>query len=275
MNSNQSAHNVVGVILDWAGTAVDFGSQAPVRGIQQVFAIRGVPVESSEVRIDMGLAKPDHIRKLLAMPRIAQEFERTQQRGPTETDVQAMATELEQVIVDILPRYAVPIPGAVETLETLRSRGIRCGSTTGYSSMMMTHVTPTAAEHGYSPDVLVTPDEVPMGRPHPWMCYLNAIRLQVSPLWQMVKVGDTTVDIEEGRNAGMWTIAIVKGSNALGLTQDELLNLPAGAAEQRIDEVRRQFLECGADYVIDTIHDVPRVIDVIEGRLAAGERPHA
>lgn len=274
MHPNQTSHTILGVVFDWAGTAVDFGSQAPVRGLQLAFENKGVTIKTDEVRKDMGLAKPDHIRKLLAMARIRDSFQQEHNRLPTEADVQSMATDLERALVHLLPTYSVPVPGAVETLEALRSRGIRIGSTTGYSSSMMELVTQTAAKHGYCPEVLVTPDEVPMGRPQPWMCYLNAIRLQVSPLWRMVKVGDTRVDVEEGRNAGMWTVAVVKGSSELGLSKDDMDGMEPTEVTSRMVQVRERFTQCGADFVVETVLDVVGVIDEIETRLAVGDRPH-
>ena len=59
-----------------------------------------------------------------------------------------------------------------------------------------------ARPQGFAPDCAICPEDVPGGgRPAPWMCYLNAIRLEACPLWSMVKVGDTPSDIAEGLNA--------------------------------------------------------------------------
>jgi len=59
------------VIFDWAGTMVDFGCMAPVRALTQVFAEEGVVVSAEEARRDMGRAKLDHLRALLADPLVA------------------------------------------------------------------------------------------------------------------------------------------------------------------------------------------------------------
>ena len=57
---------VKAVIFDWAGTMVDFGCRAPVAAMAAVFASRGVEVDEALIRADMGRAKGDHIRALLA-----------------------------------------------------------------------------------------------------------------------------------------------------------------------------------------------------------------
>ena len=90
---------------------------------------------------------------------------------PTETDIQEMYEEFEEILFTILPRYASPIHGVKEVIASLRERGIKIGSTTGYTREMMDIVAKEAALQGYKPDFLVTPDDVPAGRPYPWMCY--------------------------------------------------------------------------------------------------------
>ncbi|GAF89062.1 unnamed protein product, partial [marine sediment metagenome] len=59
------------VVFDWAGTMIDFGCRAPVVALREVFAEAGVEISKAEARMDMGKAKRDHVRALLAMPRIA------------------------------------------------------------------------------------------------------------------------------------------------------------------------------------------------------------
>ena len=78
---------------------------------------------------------------------------------------------------------------------------------------------------------------------------------------------------EEGRNAGMWTVALALSGSPSGLTQAEF----AAASPAPLDEIRARvtppFLAAGAHYVIDSIADLLPVGDAIAGRLAAGERP--
>ena len=59
------------VILDWAGTGVDFGCFGPVHPIVQAFSEQGITLQMTEARGPKGLAKKDHIRSVLNMPRVA------------------------------------------------------------------------------------------------------------------------------------------------------------------------------------------------------------
>src|ERR1035437_10603258 len=56
------------VVLDWAGTTQDFGSQAPVGAFMEVFAKYGVPITTAQARGPMGVYKLDHIRAIAAVP---------------------------------------------------------------------------------------------------------------------------------------------------------------------------------------------------------------
>ncbi len=265
--------NVRAVIFDWAGTMVDHGCLAPAMVFVAGFAARGVTISLEEARIPMGKYKRDHIAELLVMPEIAERWRAANGAAPTEADVDAL-------FADFIPRqeaalldYADVIPGVVETVDALRARGIRIGSTTGYTSAMMAILAPRAAAQGYAPDCMITPEMTVGGRPAPWMCYANALQLGVYPMAAMVKVGDTLADIDEGLNAGMWTVAVMRTGNELGLSHADTAALPAADLRARLDAIATRLLAAGAHYVIDGVGDLMPVIDHINARLAAGEKP--
>jgi phosphonoacetaldehyde hydrolase len=105
------------------------------------------------------------------------------------------------------------------------------------------------------------------------MCYQNAINLEVYPMEAMVKIGDTVSDIQEGRNAGMWTIAVTRTSNELGLTEAEVAALPMGQLQQRLRAIEARFFHAGAHYVVEDVGRCTEIIEKITMRLTAGQRP--
>ena len=86
-----------------------------------------------------------------------------------------------------------------------------------------------------------------------------------------VKVGDTVVDILEGRNAGAWSVGILTGSNLLGLTQAEYQAADPDELKARKQKAADRYREAGADMVIDTILDLPAAIDELNRRMARKE----
>ena len=148
------------VIFDWAGTTVDFGCFAPVRAFMEVFREYGVEPTIEEVRAPMGMLKIDHIRTMLRMPRISRCWEELHGNVPGEEEAQKLFAIFEEKLLSILHLYSDPKPGVVDTVKKLREKGIKIGSTTGYTDRMMDIVVPAAASKGYEPDVWFSPDSV-------------------------------------------------------------------------------------------------------------------
>ena len=263
-----------GVVFDWAGTIVDHGSRAPVAALQDVFAGAGVAVTVAEARLSMGIAKKDHIRCILGLPRVTEEWERRRGTAPRETDVETLYAEFIPKQTECLGRFSGAIAGVRETFAGLRSRGVRIGSTTGYTRPMLEFLVDRAREQGFAPDCAICPGDVPGGgRPAAWMCYLNAIRLEVSPLWSTVKIGDTPSDIEEGLNAGMWTMGVTRTGNEAGLTVEEWNSATAAERSEVITRARTRLADAGAHYLVESAGECLDAIDEIAGRISSGERP--
>ncbi len=264
---------VQAVILDWAGTAVDHGCLGPVAVFLRAFAKFGIDATIKEAREPMGREKREHVATMLAMPRLTGLWQELKGRKPDDADIDAVFAQVRELMPHTLADYAQPVPGMVETAKTLRATGIKIGSCTGYSRSMMTELLPIAEKLGYKPDSIVAADEVPQGRPWPWMCWLNCLKLQVFPPEAVVKVGDTLADIQEGLNAGLWSVAVTRSSNALGLTAAEAEALDPDELARRENEVAQVFRKAGAHYVISTISELPRLCDEISGCIAAGRKP--
>ncbi|MGK9252848.1 phosphonoacetaldehyde hydrolase [Paenibacillus humicus] len=265
---------VQAVILDWAGTMVDYGSRAPVEAFIRLFAERGVEVSDEAVRKPMGRMKLDHLRDICADDEVKRAWRARYGADPGEQDVQEMYREFEPMLMSTLDRFADPVPGALALQDRLRAAGIRIGTTTGYTREMMAIIEPAAAEKGYAPDAVVTPDEMPRGgRPHPWMIFRNAEVLGIYPLSAYVKCGDTPADMREGRNAGVWTVGVVFGGNELGLSQAEAAALSEDERERRFRDIAASLEAAGAHAVIREIGDLDRFIETVNERLAKGERP--
>lgn len=256
------------VIMDWAGTAVDYGCFAPVSAFIESFRAIGIEITAEEARRPMGLTKIDHVRALFQMTRIGEKFQEKYGRPYNENDVQGRYAEFQRLLLATLKEYTGPISYVIETIDTLRQKGIKIGSTTGYTKEMMDVVIPEAAAKGYSPDNCVTSDGLPAGRPYPYMIYKNMCDLAVPSRFSVLKYGDTISDIKEGLNAGVWTVGVILGSNEMGLTEEEVQALPKEELKSRMTEVRNRMYAAGAHYVVDSIKELPALIECINARMA-------
>ncbi len=258
-------------VFDWAGTTVDYGSSAPAVVFERTFAAKSIRFTRPEINAFMGMEKKGHIRSLLATESGSSQFRRVFGRDWTENDVEDFYQAFEANLFDVVAEYSAPISGTVEAVRALRDMGIKIGSTTGYTSQMMERVLPAAEKGGYVPDCVVTPDIAGAARPTPFMLFECMKRLNVYPPRLVVKVGDTVIDMEEGVNAGAWSIGIITGSNLLGLTEDEYDAMPAQELAARKKAVEEKYYAAGADLVIDSIAQLPEAIREINRRLAEEE----
>ncbi len=264
---------VQAVVLDWAGTAVDHGCCAPVGVFCAVFAAEGVPVSIAEARAPMGTHKREHIVRMCAAVPLRARWESVRGAPPTDADIDRMYAALEPLALDAIALHADPVPELLEVVASLRARGLRIASTTGYNRRMLDVLEAAAAERGYRPDVAIASSEVREGRPSPYMIWEALSRLGLHDVARCVKVGDTAVDVAEGRNGGLWTVAVVARGNEVGLSLAEWDSLAPAEAAARLEHARTVLAAAGPHYLIDTLAELPAVLVDIESRLAAGETP--
>jgi phosphonoacetaldehyde hydrolase len=255
------------VMLDWAGTTVDHGSLAPVVALQSLFAKHGIELSNVDARRDMGLPKRDHIQAILTLPNIRSEWHAVTDREPVEADVSALFNEFSLLQMEIIGQHSQLIAGVTAAVRGWQQRGLRIGSTTGYTREMLTPVMAQAAQEGYLPDASVCPEEAGSGRPYPWMLMRNAQLLGVYPPSSCVKIGDTVSDIQEGRNAGMWTIGLSRTGNLIGLNAADWAKLPETEKQLRLADAENLLLRAGAHFVVEDIPACDGVLMRIEEQL--------
>lgn len=253
--------NIKAVIFDWAGTTVDYGCFAPVQTFIEVFKAYGMNPTMEETRKPMGMLKIDHIRTMLNMESLREQFKKQHGRDFNEDDVHVMHDRFSDMILKVLDRHSDVKPYVIETVNKLREMGIKIGSTTGYTDKMMAIVTNIAKEQGYEPDAWFSPDSTfGKGRPYPYMIYKNMQELEIGSVKEVIKVGDTVSDIKEGKNAAIISVGIIEGSSEMGLTKDEYDSLSEEEKNKEIKRVTDIYNKAGADYVIK---DIRGVIDLV------------
>ena len=253
------------VVFDWAGTMVDFGSFAPMGVFVEAFAAFGIEATVEEARAPMGMAKRDHIRTMLREGRIATQWQVLNGAAPTDRDVDALYEMFVPMNERVVAKYADLVPGALGTIQDLRRRGMKIGSTTGYTRSIMAHVLPVAAAQGYEPDNLVCSDDLKEGRPGPLGMYQCFIDLDVYPPSAVIKVDDTEPGITEGVAAGCLTVGVSLSGNYVGKTPDELAAMSEAEIAPLRDHAVAKLRAAGADHVIDSVADLPALIDGLEG----------
>jgi phosphonoacetaldehyde hydrolase len=261
------------VLLDWAGTTMDHGCMAPAVVFVEVFKRKDVPISVEEARVPMGAHKRVHIQRITEIEAVRQRWQKAHGKPPGDADVEAMFQAFIPLQLACLSQYSQLIPGTLEAIKAMRGRGYKIGSTTGYTTEMTKINLADAAKQGYVPDSTVCASEVPAGRPFPYMCLQNVINLGVTTVQACVKIDDTVPGIEEGLNAGMWSVGLATSGNEVGLPLAEWQALPAAERTAKRNRAYTRMYQAGAHYVVDSIADIMPVLDDIEARLKRGEVP--
>lgn len=262
------------IVFDWAGTTIDHGSCAPAAVFQEIFRRRGVPITAAQAREPMGRAKRDHIATVGRMPEVDRAWrEQHGGHGVSDADIDAMYADFLPLQRDTLKQHSELIDGAVEIAAWCRSQGLKIGSTTGYTRELLGIVAQAAAEQGYAPDCAFGAEDAPLGRPAPFLLFQCAMKLQVYPMWTMIKVDDTPVGIEAGRNAGCWTIGVTRTGNGVGLSLAEWEKLDSAVKQEKLHAAEQSLRTAGAHFIVESVADLRPHIQHIANEISSGRLP--
>ena len=263
------------VIFDWAGTTVDFGSFAPTQIFVDAFKTAyDFDLSLAEARGPMGLGKWQHIEALGRDPVIGARWQARFGKPMGEEDVRHLYETFIPLQVERVGLHSELIPGALQVVQGLRHKGLKIASTTGYPRRVMERLMTLAAEQGYAPDCTVCADDLAAGaRPGPWMALDCVRQLRIGAVSHCVKVDDTLPGIDEGLNAGMWTVGVALSGSLAGWTLKEYQAADDAARATVRERVAAELRAAGCHFVIDTVADLPAVLEDIELRLAQGLRP--
>jgi phosphonatase-like hydrolase len=194
------------VVFDMAGTTVD-ENNVVYKTLQKVINSAGYNFSLAQVLTEgAGKEKLQAIKDIIAL-------------GNTATD-DAIANKIYSFFVDELATAydsfeIKPQPGAEQTFQLLRDRNILVVLNTGYNEKTAVSILEKLRwETGNQIDGLITAADVKNNRPNPDMILLAMQKFGIENASEVVKVGDSIIDIEEGKNAGCGlSIGITTGAH--------------------------------------------------------------
>ena len=256
------------VILDIAGTVCDgpqdlrhlypnddgLAVKGPVIVFERMFRKYGMDVDWTTIRRPMGKFKKEHLREILEIPEVGNQFQKVHKRAWADADIDAMFDMFrpEMAKVAVTEDLIRPFDGVREAIEELRSAGILVACDTGYSIEAASAIyDKLARKHGVKFDVVADSENV-RGRPTPFLVYDCMYKTNVYPPAAVVKADDIKAGVQEGANSGAWTV----GLYATGMHDYETLRL------------------AGADYLVPGARYMPELVfNEIQPRLLRGGMP--
>ena len=222
------------VVFDIAGTTVrDNGSVADA--FLSAFRDFGFTMPVEEIKKVMGFRKMDAIVLLL------------EKFAPEKKDDDVLIDRIHTRFIDKMIEFyrnddtLAPFPNAEAVFSTLKAQGIKIALNTGFTRSITDTILHRLRWDERSPliDRVICSDEVAHGRPHPDMIKTLMDELSIVSPDGVLKVGDTEVDVEEGRNAACGTV----------------VSVTTGAY------TREQLAYYGPDFIIDDLQELLPIIE--------------
>ena len=245
-------------IFDLGGTIVDKYSLSPLVSLQKAFSLKKIFVPNKLIIQDMGTRKFKHIQLLCNENLINTQFRIHNDRDISTVDMESIYNDFNDIQTQYMKLYLNIIPETCSIMRYLRQSDIKSGITTGFNKEQMDIAVNLLRKNHITIDSAVSSDFV--SRPHPYMIYTNMKQLQIDDPKKVIKIDDTCVGIQEGINAGCYTVGVARWSvnmhsGSCGqLSHDSL-------TKENINHIlfqsRKTLQESGADFVIDNCLDLP------------------
>lgn len=217
-------------VFDIAGTTVA-DDHAVANAFCKAFESQGYKIAEEDVRPLMGYKKPLAIRMVL-------------EKLSIDWDIELIENIHEDFVSEMMDYYEYspdvrPMLEAENVFLQLKEKGIKVALNTGFSKEIADVILHRLQwkEKGLIDDYIAS-DEVEEGRPQPFMIQTLMHRNGVDDPDEVIKIGDTEVDINEGRNAGCaLVIAVTTGAFT-----------------------KQQLQEYNPDLIIDDLSQLPALI---------------
>jgi phosphonatase-like hydrolase len=189
------------VVFDLAGTTVEDAGQVPA-AFAEALLEQGIRVTPDQVRAVRGSSKREALASFI--PEGAQRPER----------LDAAYASFRARLAGKYAACARAVPGAAEAISVLRLRGVRVALSTGFDRDTTALLLDSLDWSRGFVDAVVCGDDVPAGRPAPYLIYRAMELTGTHAVRTVASVGDTTLDLEAGFNAAVgWNIGVLSGAH--------------------------------------------------------------
>lgn len=196
------------VVFDLGGTTIRDRGEVPA-AFTAALRESAINFDPAEISAWRGGSKRDVLAALISrhdppMSREAQSAKVSEVYGRFRTTLEARLRGASDLALE----------GVVPALERLRAAGIRVALNSGFDRAIVSAVLEIVAWPAGMFDAVVCSDDVPAGRPAPFMIFRSMERTGVADVRKVAVVGDTRLDLEAGANAGVaFRVGVLTGAH--------------------------------------------------------------
>jgi len=206
LNKN-SLNKYSAVIFDLSGVLVDFGMHIPVIATSRAFNNYNIHIPEKNIREHNFKNQEQYIKALCNYNNCANKFESIYTDYMNQLIILHSSSDFNQVI-----------NGANHTTSILKKLGYKIGITTFYNKNVFNIIDKTLKKNGIIYDEVVCNNDVLLGKPEPFMLFKMSNRLKIPPS-KCIKIGESHLNVIEGKLAKIDTINVIDSSNSMGMDE--------------------------------------------------------
>jgi len=201
--------NIDFILFDLIGTTIkdsNSGTSLIIKAFHQAFLTNGHDTSYELLNQQRGKRKREAIRNILQHSRLNEEL----------TD--KIYTDFIDLLHQSVHAFS-EMDGASKVFNYAKEKNIKIGIGSGLPIDFMRSIIAQVGWRYDDFDYIGSSDELPKGRPHPAMILDAMDKLKLTDPSKILKIGDTLVDIQEGKNANTLTAMVLtgtQGKEALG-----------------------------------------------------------
>jgi len=254
-----------GCIFDLGGTLVDKYSLTPLLSLRKICLNREITLTNKHLL--NGIVrdnKRDHILNILNEKTIVKQWLKRYNYYPDDFDVRILFDEFDKTQYECSQNILDIIPETKECIHYLNFNYIKTGCTTGFNEENVKLIKNKLDQNYIFLDSYVPYTPNKPSRPYPHMIHENMKRMDLRDPGEIMKIDDSVSGLEEGNNAGCITVGVARWSINMNITTlKHSYEVTEIDIQEKLKHSRHVLKEGGADYVIDTLDELPRIIERI------------
>ena len=193
------------VVFDMAGTTVRATDQVPT-AFRAAFEQVGVTLSDEDIQSVRGRSKREAISDLLT-------------HHISAADARRLATgvygDFQRILIERYEEHGVElVEGADQTFEWLQAQDVKVALSTGFDRVLADLLLKMIG-WDKSIDAVVCNEDVPRGRPAPYLVFRAMEWTGCDCIHRVAAVGDTVSDLQAAFNAGArWSIGVLSGAHS-------------------------------------------------------------
>lgn len=254
-------------IFDLGGTLVDKYSATPLYSLKQVFQEQNLNISPKLISRGMGMNKYNHIEYIMNNPYVARNWFQQNGSYASKNDLDDLFCRFNEIQFQKSKNIEI-LPETKPVIDLLQTRNIKTGVTTGFDLPNTLAIKDKLEKNDIHIDSYVSSSCIfDGGRPKPSMIYKNMDNLNINDALRIIKIDDTGVGITEGKNAGCWTVGVIKWSIYMEIFELDDINgeslLHSSEYNQKVEKTKKMFYDHGADFVIHDLSEFKETLDTI------------